>query len=196
VRAVRLRGCSLSKPFFERFSTLGMSMSTRKTNEDSAARKRAHVARKKTAAETAVTVAKVPQAHGGALNAGGSPGNRGGGRKRNEFKARLEQIRDEKALHLLEAILGGSLPQATCEHCGRESSTSLGDLVPTVDARLRAAEMSMKYTIGVTKTIKLDGVRGVAEAFELIRSRIRHSLAPEAAERLINDISEDLRAVR
>jgi hypothetical protein len=39
----------------------------------------------------------VPQPHGGALNAGGTPGNKGGGRPKDEFKAICQRLasRDE-----------------------------------------------------------------------------------------------------
>ena len=48
---------------------------------------------KKTAVKTAVKPsAKRPQPHGGALNAGGTPGNRGGGRPKDEFKALMRQL--------------------------------------------------------------------------------------------------------
>jgi hypothetical protein len=160
-------------------------------------------AERRTKKQRAITTmpSKIPQPHGGALHSGGTPGNTGGkpgrsGRKPDEFKRRLEQIRDERGLATLEAILNGYTLRSACAQCGQPSSDQLGDLVPTIEARLRAAELTMRYTIGLTKTIKLDGVRGVAEAFERIRSRIRASLAPEAAERLISDISDDLRGIR
>ena len=172
-------------------------MTAHEGNETHANRRSERFAKnRKTTAETTVAVAKVPQAHGGALNAGGSPGNRGGGRKPSAFKERLERIRDASAVALLEAVLSGRTPHATCEYCGREPSNSFGEQAPTIDARLRAAEMTMKYTIGLTKTIQLDGVRGVAEAFERIRSRIRATLPQEAAERLISSIADDLRGIR
>jgi hypothetical protein len=159
---------------------------------------------KKTAAKTAVRSTiphRVPQTPGGALLSGGVPGNAGGragrsGRKPDAFRERLERLRDEKGLKAVEAILDGRSAHMMCGHCGVESCDALGELVPTVEARLRAAELTMRYTVGLTKTIKLDGVRGVAEAFEMIRSRIRASLAPEAAERLISDISADLQTIR
>lgn len=50
--------------------------------------------KKTTAKRTAV--AKVPQPHGGALNAGGTPGNKGGtGRPPNSFRAFLKTLRED-----------------------------------------------------------------------------------------------------
>lgn len=51
--------------------------------------------RKKSTAKS--TVAKVPQPHGGALNAGGSPGNAGGGRPPKAFKDFLAELRRDPA---------------------------------------------------------------------------------------------------
>jgi hypothetical protein len=135
------------------------------------------------------------------MEAGAHPKNTGGkrcrsGRPPSEFKKKLEQIRDEQGLPVLEAILSGRIPGGVCAHCGAEASSDAVCTEVPIDARLRAADMTLRYTIGLTKTIKLDGVRGVAEAFEMIRSRIRVTLAPEQAERLISSIHEDLRKIR
>ena len=50
--------------------------------------------KRKTTAETA-EIPKIPQPHGGALNAGGTPGNAGGGRPRQAWKQFLAQLRDD-----------------------------------------------------------------------------------------------------
>lgn len=51
---------------------------------------------------------KVPQPHGGALNSGGTPGNKGGGRPPDEFKRRMAAMASsETALDYLEACLNG-----------------------------------------------------------------------------------------
>ena len=58
----------------------------------------AHATAKKTAGKTtaASKPAKVPQAHGGALNNGGTPGNKGGGRKPLEYVEFLRGTLDSK----------------------------------------------------------------------------------------------------
>lgn len=51
--------------------------------------------KRKTTAKTPA-IAKVPQPHGGALNAGGTPGNKGGtGRPPNSFRAFLKTLRED-----------------------------------------------------------------------------------------------------
>jgi hypothetical protein len=87
------------------------------------------------------------------------------------------------------------------EHCGEISTgpdtlDGLLKLIPTPDTRLRAVDQTLRWTVGLTKTIKLEGVAGVAESFELIRSRIRGTLAPDLAESLIESITEDLKSIR
>lgn len=49
--------------------------------------------KKTTAKSSGVVIAKIPQAHGGALNAGGTPGNAGGGRPPKAFKDFLAELR-------------------------------------------------------------------------------------------------------
>jgi hypothetical protein len=49
---------------------------------------------RKTTAKSA-EVPKVPQPHGGALNAGGTPGNKGGGRPPKAFKNFLAELRND-----------------------------------------------------------------------------------------------------
>ena len=50
----------------------------------------------------------VPQKHGGALLAGGVPGNKGGGRPSNELRGSLREILDEGLPHLQEFATGVS----------------------------------------------------------------------------------------
>lgn len=58
----------------------------------------------KTTAETVVS--KVPQPHGGALNSGGTPGNRGGtGRPRSELRADLRALLDGPGREVLHRVL-------------------------------------------------------------------------------------------
>lgn len=58
------------------------------------------------AGDSAAKTALIPQPHGGALYAGGVPGNRGGGRHPDEFRSRMAECasRDE-TIEALEEIL-------------------------------------------------------------------------------------------
>lgn len=61
------------------------------------ARKRAES--KKTTAETAKQPTKIPQPHGGALNSGGTPGNKGGpGRPPSVLKAFTRELLEDEAV--------------------------------------------------------------------------------------------------
>src|SRR5206468_3538797 len=96
-------------------------------------------------------------AHAG--NSGGKPGR--SGRKSDEFKAKLEEIRDTKGLPVLEEIIGGTITYnltGVCEHCKKESTgpANIADvlkLVPSVDSRLRGVDLSLRYTVGLEKVI-------------------------------------------
>ncbi len=87
----------------------------------------------------------------------------------------------------------------TCEHCGEESTgpspQGLVRTTPSPDVRLRAAELTMKYTVGLEKTIRLEGFPGVQQAFHLIKARVRAVLPSEAAEKLLADIGEHLKGL-
>lgn len=64
---------------------------------------------KKTTKETTIT--KRPQPNGrGALNSGGTPGNRGGGRKSNAFVEECERLTDDVALPKIAQYLGTAQP--------------------------------------------------------------------------------------
>lgn len=146
--------------------------------------------------------ALIPQKHGGALLRGGKRGHKGGGgRKRDEFKARLEAVRDEHALPVLEEILGGEIAyklNATCEHCGKVSTgpSTIGEilrLTPTTDARLRAVDTALKFTLGLEKTVRLEGLDGVREAFEAVKTAVRATLPPETANEVLVAIHGELK---
>lgn len=112
-----------------------------------------------TAESTAIT--KRPQPHGGALNSGGTPGNRGG-RPTSELRAAArEQL--TKRMPLL----------STFARSRKEKTTD----------RIRAIEALAK--IGLEESIAVADVRRALDATgELIRDR----LPPDVADSLIDDI--------
>lgn len=64
-------------------------MSNGKSSKARPPRKRAKTTAKSSA------IPKIPQPHGGALNAGGTPGNAGGGRPKKAFKQFLAELRED-----------------------------------------------------------------------------------------------------
>ena len=98
----------------------------------------------KTAARTA-EVAKIPQAHGGRLYAGGVPGNRGGGAKPSKFLAGLRvALEAGKAPEVIQGIISGDI----LEHLGtdKEGREIIGE---TRNAdRLKAIEFAAGYVEG------------------------------------------------
>jgi hypothetical protein len=73
--------------------------------------------------------ALIPQEHGGALLAGGVPGNAGGpGRPKSEIREALARAVDEEGVPFIRDVLGGVVRVrlvATCEYCGKEPSARL-----------------------------------------------------------------------
>jgi hypothetical protein len=87
-------------------------------------------ARKSTAKSTGTTPAKIPQPHGGALNAGGTPGNVGGtGRPASVIRDRLRGSFDDR-IAFLEKVTDGAVES-------------------TVADRLKAIDMLARYGLGV-----------------------------------------------
>lgn len=128
--------------------------------------------------ESGAAVVMVSPLNGARSPTGAHPGNTGGkpgrsGRRPDAFKARLEAIRDEHGLPVLEEILGGAAYPP--------------------EARLRAVDLSMRYTLGLEKTIRLEGPFDVARAFDRMKDVIRRQLAPETAALIIDSIHEELR---
>lgn len=74
-------------------------------------------ATKTTAKSTAM--AKVPQPHGGALNAGGTPGNPGGGRRPDHIRQLAVDIGYEEAIPMLRKIINDpkSAPKSVISAC-------------------------------------------------------------------------------
>lgn len=114
---------------------------------------------RKSAKKSAKSVRLAPPSprSGVRLPVGAHPGNTGGkkgrsGRLPDEFREKLAKIRDEKGLPVLESILDGVvkyIPKGVCPNCGfetREKKDALISEIPSHSDRLRAVDMTMKYT--------------------------------------------------
>lgn len=86
--------------------------------------------KRKTTVKSTTAVAKIPQPHGGALNAGGTPGNPGGGRKPSIVKD-LATAKLPRHVETLDGI-GAGISYITligkCPKCGHEDTSA--PLVP------------------------------------------------------------------
>lgn len=156
--------------------------------------------RPKTAPKTALLAPAPPQG-GAQLPLGNHPGNTGGkvgrsGRKTDALREQLEGIWDSDGADVVKQILAGEITyklNGICEHCGKASTgpETLGDVLKMAtspDTRLRAAEIPLRYTIGREHVVRLEGIPGVARAFDAIRSTIRQKLGSGLAEELLTDI--------
>ena len=91
----------------------------------------------------------VPQSHGGALRSGGSPGNRGGGRRMDRVKRMLQRDLLEVAPHLKHWANGVAVEYV--------EDGKLQLISPTVGERIRAVEVMDK--IGNGERVAVSDVR-------------------------------------
>ncbi len=128
----------------------------------------------------------IPQAHGGALLAGGKPGHKGGsGRPRSLIRERLSGVLDEHGVNTLTEILTAPRETVvTCAECGHTMKVR----PPSSDAdRIRATDVAGKYGVGTLREISTDEVR---ERLGQTLDLIDQTLQPEDATRLRNLLRE------
>jgi hypothetical protein len=99
---------------------------------------------RKSAAKSA-GVAKIPQPHGGALNAGGVPGNRGGGRPTSDLRERLRGSFAER-VKVLESVADGEALVQVKDAAGKITEMLTSASVPD---RLKALDLMARYGLGV-----------------------------------------------
>jgi Fe-S cluster biogenesis protein NfuA len=109
----------------------------------------------------------VPQPHGGALLSGGIPGNKGGGRYKEETIEALGSLVRKHGPDLIRDIMTGTVKYnfvGTCSHCGEESEgpTTLSDAleavskqIPSPDTRLRSVVDAAKIAWGEKTSIEM-----------------------------------------
>jgi hypothetical protein len=110
----------------------------------------------------------IPQPHGGALRAGGTPGNRGG-RPPSRIRKRLASIVDEKGVDYIRRVLDGKVKDA-----------KVSDVIMAFD---KAA----KYGIGVEKELSQENVRErVRQTMEITTSHLPALIASLPADDVAN----------
>ena len=94
----------------------------------------------------------IPQPHGGALLAGGKPGNKGGGRPRDEIRRKFLSILSVKGLAILREILDAPREREhVCPKCGHSETIQPPK---TDDVALKALDLAGKYGLGTYKEIE------------------------------------------
>lgn len=170
---------------------------TNSGDEDFRTNTRAYTRDGETAGDTA---ALIPQPHGGALRAGGKPGNRGG-RPASAVRRRLRGSFAER-IDVLQGIADGTVTvnlRQVCEHCGQEptppsSNGWLQDVLRRVRAavgdQLKALDIMAKYGLGPpSKTITEDDIRErIGTQLAIIRESPH--VVPGMAEALIDEIEK------
>ena len=143
---------------------------------------------------------------GAVVPTGAHPGNTGGkpgrsGRRSDAFKQRLEAIRDEKGMPVLEQVLDGAISYhltGVCEHCGKTSTgpkkfEDVLKLLPSIDSRLRGVDLSLRYTAGLERVVRLEGAPDIQRAFDALKAVVRQQLEPSAAAAMLAAMHESLK---
>lgn len=126
-------------------------------------------------------IAKVPQAHGGALNIGGTPGHRGaGGRPPSAIRELLAESLPDRVASLT-AIADGEVVQRM-RIGDKETATMIS---ADVSDRLRAIDLLFKYSIGTVKEVSVESVRDrVKKTLDVIQGRV----APEQYASIVREL--------
>ena len=94
----------------------------------------------KTTTETTTPVL-VPRPDGrGALNSGGTPGNKGGGRPSNELRGSMREILEKGLPHLKDFVVGEHAVTLECPECGETvdvKATRPADQLKAIDIAAR-----------------------------------------------------------
>ena len=96
----------------------------------------------------------VPQEHGGALLAGGRPGNKGGGRTPNEIRVLMREPLAKLLPIITEIAEASDIQEVTCPHCNEKH-----EVTSWLKARdkLQAVDLLAKYGIGTRQEIEHEG---------------------------------------
>lgn len=169
---------------------------------------------------SAAAVPLVPQEHGGALLAGGVPGNKGGtGRPPNDVREKLKGVVEDgvgvvadilqgRPIQKLRISIASVVPHIVCANCGeaqvtpKDKESGAVEIEATASAspkdRITAFDVAAKYSVGqrVEMTVVSEDVRArVGATVTTIRDElpglIRAGGDPDAiAERLITRLEE------
>ena len=138
----------------------------------------------------------VAQPRGGFLWQGKAPNHVAGpGRPKEELRAKIRELGAEKGLPFLAGILAGRVDVqlvGTCDACQHEQpithewkDRALQKLASSVDQRMKATDLSLKYGLGTMKEVSVENVRErMAKTLEVIRGHC----SPEQAEAIVAEL--------
>lgn len=113
--------------------------------------------------------ALIPQEHGGALLAGGQPGNKGGGRTPS-LTREAARLAFDKRIELLEQIADG---EALVKIKDADGNVTVATTSPEVSDRLKAINLLGTYGLGAAKEVSADAVRDrVNLTLDIIQQRV------------------------
>ena len=97
----------------------------------------------------------IPQPHGGALLAGGNPGNKGGGRTPNEIRVLMRQPLAKLLPIITEIAEAKDVQEVTCPHC--EEKHEVVSWLKASD-KLKAVDLLARYGIGTRQEVETTGI--------------------------------------
>ncbi len=97
----------------------------------------------------------VPQPHGGALLAGGKPGNKGGGRTPSEIRELMRKPLAKLLPIITEIAEAKDTQTVTCPKCGEKFEAT--SWVKASD-KLKAVDLLARYGIGTSKEVEHKGM--------------------------------------
>lgn len=140
---------------------------------------------------------RIPQPHGGALLAGGVPGNAGGpGRPTKETRERLRELAESR-FNILTEIADGEVRlnvREACEFCGKAPTRQsvaeqISVRVPKPADRLTAIATMLRFGLGERhETISAEWV---SSELAKVRRIIRQAMPAEEADNLLARIARE-----
>ena len=102
----------------------------------------------------------IPQAHGGALLAGGKRGNKGGGRTPNEIRVLMREPLAKLLPIITEIAEAKDIQEVTCPHCDGKH-----DVVTWLKAgdKLKAVDLLARYGVGTHQAVETTGITVVVD---------------------------------
>ena len=146
----------------------------------------------------------VPQPHGGFLQRGGTPGNPGGGRPKDEVRAKLLEIANTQGLPFLSDLMNGRVTYrlvGICPECGHEGKElskaewkGLGDsIVTSIDHRIKGLDTSLKYGAGTKDELEIADDPRTKAFVSLLLSVVRRNVGSLVYETIETQILEALK---
>lgn len=131
---------------------------------------------------------------------GGKPGNKGGGRPKDEVRAKLTKLAQGKGLRFLNKLMDGKVEVqlvGKCHKCGEEGEidarwveTVVDALSTSVDQRLKGLEQAFKYGIGTKDEVDVKTHPDVQRFIGQVAQATRELFGDEGYQKIADRLLE------